>query len=240
MKVIFAGQVPKNISEPDLIEDVYSQENSLIALCDGASESFDSKTWAKLLADKFCHDPEMDSAWINDVICLYSEQFDPQKMSWSKQAAFDRGSFSTLLGIQYFASSNTIEITGIGDTLALLVDCDMEITSFPYASADDFQNRPELLATRPEYNAFLRAPSHESFHRKTWHINDEKSPHILCMTDALAEWVLRSLEKDTSSLERLFAINSDVEFEELVLSERSMKNMRIDDATLIHIVFKDS
>lgn len=240
MKIAFAGQVPKNISEPDLIEDVFSQENFLVALCDGASESFDSKTWAKLLADKFCHDPEINSTWINDVICLYSEQFDPQKMSWSKQAAFERGSFSTLLGVQYFVSSNTIEITGIGDTIALLVDCNMEITSSPYTSADEFQNRPELLATKLEHNDFLCASDHESLHRKTWHINNEKNPHVLCMTDALAEWVLRSLEKDTSSLERLLAINGNIEFEELVLSERSMKNMRIDDATLIHIVFEDS
>lgn len=240
MKITFAGQVPKNISEPDLIEDVYSQENYLVALCDGASESFDSKTWAELLANKFCHAPEVNSEWVNGVVCRYLEQFDLTKMSWSKQAAFERGSFSTLLGVQYFASSSTIEITGIGDTIALFIDCNMETTSFPYTSADEFKKQPELLATKPEYNDFLCASSCDSLHKKIWHIDKKKNPHILCMTDALAEWTLRSLRKDHSSLERLLKLDNNIEFEELILSERSRKDMRIDDATLIHIIFEDS
>lgn len=238
MKIVFVGQVPKDISEPDLLEDVYSIDMPRIALCDGASESFDSRTWATLLAKKFASDPYpiVDTTWVNEGAFSYAEQFNPQKLSWSKQAAFQRGSFSTLLGLQYFDTSNTVRVTGIGDTVALLTSTGTVVDSFPYKSADQFKNRPELLATKDELNNFL---STTATPLENWNIGQHEGCHILCMTDALGEWALQDIKDTTSRITELLAISTTFDLKELTISQRNNKSMRTDDVTLMHIAFED-
>ena len=134
MNIVFAAQVPKDLSSsPEHIEDVYaiSNDNARVVLCDGASESFDSRTWAELLANKFLCDPDIKSGWITDVLTDYIEKFDYQQMSWSKQASFERGSFSTLLGVQYFFDESYVQITGVGDTVAFLLCEGSRVGSHP-------------------------------------------------------------------------------------------------------------
>jgi hypothetical protein len=91
MKVLFAGQVPKEPSFPDAIEDAYklAPDDGRIAVSDGASESFDSKTWANLLAERFVQHPQLSQRWLDDAISDYLSEFDQPKMSWSKQASFE-------------------------------------------------------------------------------------------------------------------------------------------------------
>ena len=239
MKVEFVWQVPKDLSNPELNEDEYRMDkgSSLIVLCDGASESFDSKTWAAILANKFLNGQSIDRDWIDDVTSSYRAQFDCQKMSWSQLAAFERGSFSTFLGIKYSPSDNYVEIIGIGDTIALLLNDNEIIDSFPYTSAKEFEKRPQLLSTNSEHNSFLFSSGFMALHKKIWRIDWEKNTRLLFMTDALAEWTLRGGRVENSSLSKLLQIGTDKEFEDLVLSERRMKKMRLDDTTLVNVIF---
>lgn len=241
MKIEFTCQVPKDMANPEFNEDIYriDIDRSLIVLCDGASESFDSKTWAVNLADKFLIEQDINHAWINDAISRYNELFDYSKLSWSKQAAFERGSFSTLLGITYSEPDNVIEMTGIGDTVAILINNNEIIDSFPYTSAEEFLNHPELLSTNLEQNSFLYSSNQLVQYKKAWNIERNKNLHILLMTDALAEWLFRNWLIDRSILTKLIDINDEMEFEKLVLAERSAKNMKTDDSTLIKLWFKD-
>lgn len=241
MKVAFAGQVPKDLSSgQEYIEDVYaiSKNNERVVLCDGASESFDSRSWAELLANKFLCDPEIKSGWITDLLSGYREQYDYQQMSWSKQASFDRGSFSTLIGVQFSPDESLVKLTGIGDSIAFLLCEGSMVDSYPYTHMDEFQLRPRLLSTNLEHNEFISSPDFENLHNKKWIIDNDKPHHILIMTDAMAEWVLRSLQTNNFSWERLLCLRQHSDLEELVLSERSMSNMKIDDITLITIAFE--
>lgn len=243
MNVAFAERVPKDLSSgQEYIEDVYaiSKDNERVVLCDGASESFDSRYWAELLANKFLCDPEIKSGWINDLLSAYREPFDYQQMSWSKQASFDRGSFSTLLGVHFFPGENLVKITGIGDTVAFLLCESSIIDSYPYTHVDEFQFRPRLLSTNLEHNEFISSPNFDSLHNKKWIIDKYKLHHILIMTDAMAEWVLRSSQTNNFSWERLLCLRKLSDLEELVLSERSTSNMKIDDTTLITITFESA
>lgn len=243
MNVAFAEQVPKDLSSgQEYIEDRYaiSKDNERVVLCDGASESFDSRYWAELLANKFLCDPEIKSGWIADLLSTYRGQFDYQQMSWSKQASFDRGSFSTLLGVQFFSSENLVKLTGIGDTVAFLLCAGSMVDSYPYTHADEFQRRPRLLSTNLEHNEFISSPDFESSYNKKWIIDKDKPHHILIMTDAMAEWVLRSSQTNNFAWERLLCLRKLRDFEELVLSERSASNMKIDDTTLITITFESA
>lgn len=241
MNIVFTGQVAKDLSSSsEYIEDVYaiSKDSARVVLCDGASESFDSRTWAELLANKFLYDPDIQSGWITDVLSCYRGKFDYQQLSWAKQASFDRGSFSTLLGVQFFSDENNIQITGVGDTVAFLLCEGSMIDSYPYTHMDEFQFRPRLLSTNGEYNEFVSSSDFMHAHNKKWSFDKGKQYHILMMTDAIAEWTLRGVHSNFFSWERLLRLRHNDELEEIVLEERSTSNMKTDDVTLINIAFE--
>jgi len=239
MKVLFAGQVPKDSSFPDANEDAFVLATDIgrVAVSDGASESFDSKTWAHLLTARFVRHPELSASWLTDAVADYLTQFDLAQMSWSKQAAFDRGSFATLLGIEEFLDHGTVDVLGVGDSLAVLLDGVDFVDSFPYVRAEEFQQRPELFCTNSTLNTFFSSPDFFSRHHKTWCIKDRTAPIVLCMTDALGEWALRHAQEGRPVWQMLAGIEDVPGLKALVIQERLTKNMRIDDTTLVRLSF---
>jgi hypothetical protein len=240
MKVLFAGQVPKDLSFPEDIEDVYKMATDLgrVAVSDGAGESYDSKTWAKLLTDKFVHHPELSENWLTEAVEDYLAKSDYSHLSWSKQAAFERGSFATLLCIEEFVELGTVDVLGVGDTVAILLDDNHFVDSFPYVCAEEFQQRPELFSTKAIHNSFIASPDFFSRHLKVWPITGRKAPIVLCMTDGLGEWALRSAQQGQPMWQILAEIKESSVLEKLVLQERKAKNMRIDDVTLVKLSFE--
>jgi len=237
MQVLFSGQVPKDHAFPDSIEDAFELAPGRIAVSDGASESFDSKTWANLLTARFVEQPGLGASWLATVIEGYAGHYDVPNLSWSKEAAYERGSFATLLGIEERLEHRSIDVLGIGDSLAVLLDGGVFVASFPYVHSQEFQQRPELLSTKPTQNEFVTAPDFFLKHHRTWSIEGIRAPLVLCMTDALAEWALRNTEEGRPVWELLADIEKLPDFDELVLRERQAKTMRIDDATLVRVSF---
>ena len=134
MRVDFAGSCPKDPGEPGFNEDAWAQsdDGSLVALCDGASESYDSRAWAAILARRWVADPEFCPEWLSASLAAYMDGIDVEAMSWSQQAGFERGSFSTLLGLEYIPERRSVEALAVGDTVPVeglarwLVDKGME------------------------------------------------------------------------------------------------------------------
>ncbi len=240
--MVFAGQVPKDPSFPDTNEDAFvlATEHGRIAVSDGASESFDSRTWAHLLVTRFVQHPGVTPSWLDDAIADYAARFDPATLSWSKRAAFDRGTFATLLGIEQCVEHGTVDVLGVGDSLAVLLDDGKLIESFPYVRAEEFQQRPELFCTNAALNTFFASPDFFSKHHKTWSITRGAASVVLCMTDALAEWALRHAEEDRPMWQMLAGIKNVSDLEALVLQERQTRTMRIDDTTLVRLAFAAS
>lgn len=193
MRVIFCGQVTKDPSYPEANEDAYAivRNTGRVAISDGASESFDSKTWAKLLVDAFTKSPELNHSWLSTVVRQYNESYDLSKLSWSKYAAFERGSFATLLGIEKFSEQSVIRVQSVGDSLAVLLSGSKVVCSFPYKKASQFQCRPDLFSTSALHNGFFYEADFFSRHFKTWDLRKLEDPFLLCMTDALGEWALK-------------------------------------------------
>src|SRR5216683_4285697 len=78
-----------------------SPDGRICAVSDGASVSFDPGPWASILARRFIEDPGVSREWIQSAIAEYGIAHDRESMPWMLQAAFDRGSFATLLGIAF-------------------------------------------------------------------------------------------------------------------------------------------
>ena len=233
MKILFAGQVPKDPLFPDAIEDALAYYRERFAVSDGASESFDSKIWAHLLTTHFVLFPALNPKWLDDVVSDYLDKFDLSQMTWSKESAFERGSFASLLGIEQNSEDGTVDVLAVGDTIAVLLDGDVFIASFPYKHAEEFQQRPELFCTNASLNAFFSSPNFFSRHLKTWSLKKNTIPIILCMTDALGGWALRNEREGHPVWQELRGIENVSELEALVLRERHARNMRIDDVTLV-------
>lgn len=238
MRVVFCGQAPKDPNYPEATEDVVAiaQDADRLAISDGASESFDSRTWAQLLVENFARSAELSSEWLSAVVRQYNERYDLSRLSWSKHAAFERGSFATLLGLEVFPSHSAVDVLSVGDSLAVLLSNSEVIDSFPYSNAQQFQQRPELLCTIPSHNGFVEDSDFFSRHHKTWCFKQLKSPVVLCMTDALGEWALKMAQEGQPQWVTLQSITEEAQLQSIVRTERQNKRMRVDDVTLVSIV----
>jgi hypothetical protein len=205
----------------------------VLALSDGATESFDSRLWAAILARRFVRNLDLSPEWTAAAIKVYRRHHKPEAMSWSRRAAFERGSFATLLGVQASPDLQEARLVAIGDTVAVLLDGTTVVASFPYASADDFRRRPALLSTRPEHNKFLADPGSPRAPSITWRLDGYAAPRIACMTDAVAEWFLRLAASDPLAGDILLALSDIAQFEAVVTHEREAGRMRVDDATVL-------
>jgi len=240
MRVIFSGQVPKDSNYPEATEDAVEIDHDVerLAISDGASESFDSRIWAQLLVGSFVSSPGINPDWLADLIRQYNARHDVATLSWSKQSAFERGSFATLLGIEAFPVHSTVDILSVGDSLAVLLSNSEMIDSFPYKDPAQFQLRPELFSTNMPHNGFISEHDFFCRHHKTWNLGPLESPIVLCMTDALGEWALRQLQEGTPQWETLMSIRNVTQLQSFVSTEREHRRMRVDDVTLVSIAFE--
>jgi len=237
LKIAFAASVAKDSSYPELNEDAWSANarGTCYALCDGATESYDSQRWARLLAERYTDDAAFLPSWVDAAVAAYNSQVDRAGLSWSRQAAFDRGSFSSLLGLQLADNGCEVEVLAVGDSIACHIRAGVSLASFPYTRAEEFDQRPTLLSTLSEQNVFV----HEAdfFARntsRTWSI--EPGDSILMLTDAIGQWLLRDLEASSGSIETLDLFASPEALAEFTVRMRAEQRMRIDDTTVLRLV----
>jgi len=145
-------------------------------------------------------------------------------MSWSAQAAFDRGSFATLLGLRIGPSG--VSILGIGDSLAVLDDGAEIRATFPYSGPEQFRANPLLLSTIYDRNAAILSADFTTH----WHLDGGSK--LFCMTDAIGAWLLFDRPE---RMARLRALQTRSEFVALVEDARAEGTMRRDDTTLLVI-----
>lgn len=226
MRVLHRWTVGKQVAEPLLNEDATECANvkGVFAVSDGASEAYASRCWARILVARYVRRPVFDEAWLKHAIGAYHAGFNRAAMSWSAQAAFDRGSFATLLGLRL--GSDGVSILGIGDSLAVL-DNNAEIrATFPYSEPDQFRANPLLLSTVYESNAAIFGTDF------TTHWQLDSTSKLFCMTDAIGAWLLTDRPE---RMARLRALQTRAEFVALVEDARAAGTMRRDDTTLLVI-----
>lgn len=232
--ILFEGSVAKHTESPDDNEDAYRMalESGRVVLSDGASESFDAKNWANLLVDQFLeNDPSEEE--IGACIKAYELLHNPSTLSWSKAAAYERGSYATLVIAQDDPDNQAVTILSIGDSLAVWGKGDCLLETAPYSHSDQFVEKPTLIATRQELNSSMSFGEAKIWNRVVWEYGAEERL-LLCITDALGAWLLRRHEQgDSSAFERLSRIKDQQELIDLVETERAVGALRRDDTTLI-------
>ena len=237
MRLLFQGTVPKLLDYPGDNEDAVAIDvaRGRIAVSDGASESYDSRTWSNLLVRRFVKDARVGPTWVRRAASEFAQKVNRDDLSWSKQASFDRGSFATLLGVQWEDATGTADIWCIGDSLVALLDGVSLISCKPYTEAAEFQQRPQLLCTNHALNGFVAASGFRKALHHSWRTTGLSQPVLLCMTDGLAEWTIREAATGRNAWAKLRAIDTVETLQRLVVQERGAHNMRVDDVVLVAV-----
>jgi hypothetical protein len=212
-----------------------SMLKGIVALSDGASVSFDSASWSRILVRRYVQHPNFSPTWLSAAIAKFRGQYDREALPWMQQAAFDKGSFASLLGVRIFDRGARIQVLAIGDSLAVLSDGDKIKTTFPYTAAPQFKQRPQLLCTNPAENAFINGPAFDSDCFADWTFRGLAQPTLLCMTDALGHWLLSWKDPKQSAISIITRLRTPNEFSSFVRRERASGRMKRDDTTLLMI-----
>ncbi|MFN3355069.1 MAG: hypothetical protein ACK418_03490 [Pseudomonas sp.] len=237
MFVDFAASIAKESDAEHLNEDSYlfSLDRKVASLSDGASESFDSKSWAAILCGISCAGLGVSPESISQAVKEYTAIYDPSKLSWSKALAFERGNFATLLSCEYNKYRSEVEIVAVGDSVVIICEDDEVARRFPLDDPDQFNERPELLSTRNELNDFLKHPFFNIKHVLVSPVSSRTV--LLLMTDAIGHWCYKAIAEGREEWRLLLSIDSDLEFNDFILKSRKEKVMKIDDTTLVRLRF---
>jgi hypothetical protein len=219
--------VPKAADIPN--EDRYAWEGDTFALSDGASISYDSALWAQIVCKHYVQSPHVTPDWLDACIMEFNTYHDRATMPWHKEAAFDRGSFASLLGVRL--TDTAIHIDAIGDSLAVWCDGNVRRDSFSYREVEQFDQAPMLLCTDPVKNPIFVDGVLAGEWMHVWPLEQLQSPRLLCMTDALGQWLLSREGND--STEMLFSLETPEAFAKFVLDEREAGRLKRDDTTLL-------
>ena len=214
-------------------DSFHRSAKGVYALSDGASVSFDSASWARILVRRYARDPEFTREWLAAAMAEFRKLYDRENMPWVQQASFDRGSFASLLGVRVVDEGRLIQVLSIGDSLAVLCDGDCIKATFRLSAASEFNHSPQLLCTNPAENVFLDDVEVGYDLVADWTFRGLKQPALLCMTDALGHWVLSQRDRNPSPISVLRKVRTPKAFARFVQEERAAGRMKRDDTTLI-------
>jgi hypothetical protein len=230
LRVLFACSVPKDGLTPNEDRWAQSDDGTVCAISDGASVSFDPAAWSELLVQRFVRDPAIDRAWISTAVSEFAGRYDRDALPWSQQAAFDRGSYATLLGVYPSVDATKAYVVALGDSLAVWLDGHEVLATFPYEEVAQFENSPTLLGTNNGENlVFSDKTLEESVAPYT--ITEAAHPILMLMTDALGHWFVNN--RSNSAAQTLMSLENNQSFEAFVAGERLSGRLKRDDTTLI-------
>ena len=234
-RLCFEASIPKLQCDASANEDVFrcngTERFTRIAVSDGASESYDSRTFARCLCDAWIATARR--TWpLKRALRAYNTFYQGRTMGWADIGAFERGSFATFLGVDI--EEDTMHIYAVGDTLSAYHGSTQH-ASFPFVAAEEFNNRPTIFSTLRRANQFY-LPIELRARRHTQRVRP--GDKVLLLTDAIGAWFLGQEQRDEARgmLESFSAVE---EFQLWVDQERSQKRMRDDDTTLIHLEVTD-
>jgi hypothetical protein len=208
------------------------------AVADGATETSFSGLWAHLLVEAWgrrelgerrllARLPALGRAWRAEV--------DSRPLPWYAEEKVQSGAFSSLLGVSVTAHPDGVpggrwRALAVGDTCLFHVGGDGLRRAFPLERSEQFDNRPHLLSSNPGANGMMEERLRRA--RGRWVPGDT----ILCMTDALAQWFLESVERcemPWNAVQTLGDEGHQQSFDDWIGILRQKRLLRNDDVTLL-------
>jgi hypothetical protein len=249
-----ALRVPKAGNTDSEYEDAYwpphrvdGQSYSRFAVADGATETSFSGIWAQQLVEAYgagAFDHVSDSAWLSELRRKWWSIVREKPMPWYAEEKLESGTFAALVGLTLNWDSpdserGTWHAEAIGDSCLFQLRGSTLLAKFPLQTSEDFTNSPVLLSVKPdEYSGIGSLVST----RGEW----QRGDHFYLMTDAVAAWFFRAIERYETPWEILRDLDNELvrpvvaesgmrSFREWVEAARNEGLIRNDDLTLYRI-----
>jgi hypothetical protein len=230
-------QEPKPGASADQCEDAfaYSDTGCLAAVCDGASNAFESRLWARLLAQGFVADSPLGLdddgllGWTDSIASRWSQAIPWQALNVFQEAKAREGSASTLVGLELTPSprqsaTGTWRCLALGDSCLFRVSGGRLAEKLPVSRSADFSLRTPLLYTEG-YSNRQNIPE-----AVRWHGTWQQGDCFFLLTDAIAQWFLREDERGAAPWTKLMSLD-EAGFPAFLKQERARHQMRQDDVT---------
>jgi len=206
------------------------------ALADGASTTFDPRSWAQKLAEAFVAQPPpfrtpTMHTWASILGGSWRQALKQDDLPWYAQEKARRdGSAATLVGLEIGNVRHAPRgwrAIAVGDSILLHIREGRPLTTFPLQHPSQFGATPPLISTDPEYNR--KSLEHLCSEAGECRSNDL----FLLASDALGEWLLRRAADQPRWLR--FIQNLEEDFETRIRSLQDAGEVELDDATLVTI-----
>ena len=210
------------------------------AIADGATEAFDARRWAQLLAHDWVQvepaalTPEGFRAWVAKQGQFLHESWNGQSLSWYAEEKSRTGSFATFVGVQICleVSAPSWSAIALGDACLVHLRNKTILKALPLSHYESFNLTPLLLPS----HASMQEAALQSMVVGSGPIQD--GDMLLLLSDAAAAWYLRLCEKDDqtrSSFDVLLRAAQDAKLAQLFESERLSGRIKDDDIAVISI-----
>lgn len=209
-----------------------------LALCDGASEGWDSGRWAGCLATALAHRgpgeealrqarAAFDRAAKTRIAATAQVPPGGGPEDWLAARARKRGSWATALVARPGPGGLSLQASAIGDTCLFVLDGFSCVYSFPLARAEDFTNAPALIGAEDS--------SLPAFATRTIRLASLHRPSFALATDALAARLLSGSLGEKRELWAFLARATDESFEAWAISEMDQGKLGRDDLSLLWV-----
>jgi len=230
---IFSVQKSGNKEEEN--EDAYAigKNGNLIAISDGASDSFSSRIWAQLLSKEFIDKPidfnnkEVFLAWLESIQQKWLEKIDWEKLPWFMKEKAKGGDFASLLTLTISEERNRFISYAIGDSCLFIIR-ENKCLTFPIEKSNEFNNYPYLISSHSKNNVHVFGKI------KMLDCEIRENDIIIMATDSMAKWILQEYEAGSDVSTQLTKMDSEL-FKDFVKGLRRSKELRNDDSTIILI-----
>lgn len=213
------------------------------AVADGATESFDSRRWARALtklwvqARSIRFDPIEMLLTVHELGEWLARKWSTRAMPWYVAERATEPAFAAFLGLQLVPDAENRgyrwRAVALGDCCLVVVRRGHPFESFPLSTPEDFTIRPVLVSSKPSADP---GPMLKAVVVREGCV--EPGDTIWLLSDAVAKWMLEYGLRERpvlAVLEAACAQASDDALGQLVESERSAHRLRNDDVAIVRI-----
>ena len=239
--------LPKDLGHDNEYQDAYALDahRGIAAIADGVSSSMFARRWAQILTRAIVEDPgdvldprdpERVDAWLTPRREAWAATIDEATLAWHQKTKLRDGAFSTLLWMSLIPAdeAGTYHLTahGIGDCLLLHVRDGESLASFPFDSADQFnQETPALCSINPAGDP---PPPIETFETDC-----QVGDLIVLCSDAFGAWALAQQESGSPLDWDALWQQSQEDWSSEIQTLRDKGQIRFDDTTVVMLKLLD-
>lgn len=209
-----------------------------VCVADGATEAFDSRSWARLLTKHWVRSTgllrqdEMETWWAALGLRLL-RRWAGRKLPWYAEEKAASGAFAAFVGVS-FAEVDSGECmwtaVALGDACLVHKRDGCILQSIPIGDPSAFGYHPRLVPSAIERQRGLA----EDVMCADGMVRP--GDRLLLLTDAIAAWYLRQSAETpvlVQTFERLLEENALQELHDLIAAERGGKRLRNDDVAAV-------